>query len=33
MMSLELFFKIAFFVGFFSFAYVMTAYTKKAKAR
>lgn len=32
MMSLELFFKIAFFVVFFSFAYVMTAYTKKAKA-
>lgn len=29
----ELFFKIAFFVVFFSFAYVMTAYTKKAKAR
>ena len=32
-MTLELFFKIAFFVIFFSFAYVMTAYTKKAKAR
>ena len=32
-MSLELFFKIAFFVIFFSFAYVMTAYTRKAKAR
>jgi protein-S-isoprenylcysteine O-methyltransferase Ste14 len=32
-MSLEFFFKIAFFVVFFSFAYVMTAYTKKAKAR
>jgi len=30
---LEIFFKIAFFVIFFSFAYVMTAYTKKAKAR
>lgn len=32
-MTLELFFKIAFFIVFFSFAYVMTAYTKKAKAR
>lgn len=32
-MTIELFFKIAFFVVFFSFAYVMTAYTKKAKAR
>lgn len=32
-MFLEIFFKIAFFVLFFSFAYVMTAYTKKAKAR
>lgn len=32
-MSLEIFFKIAFFILFFSFAYVMTAYTKKAKAR
>ncbi|MBL8063583.1 MAG: isoprenylcysteine carboxylmethyltransferase family protein [Anaerolineales bacterium] len=31
-MTLELFFKISFFVIFFSFAYVMTAYTKKAKA-
>lgn len=31
-MSLEIFFKIAFFVVFFSFAYVMTAYSKKAKA-
>lgn len=30
-MSSELFFKIAFFVIFFSFAYVMTAYSKKAK--
>ena len=30
---LEIFFKIAFFVILFSFAYVMTAYTKKAKAR
>lgn len=28
----ELFFKITFFVVFFSFAYVMTAYSKKAKA-
>jgi protein-S-isoprenylcysteine O-methyltransferase Ste14 len=32
-MTLEIFFKIAFFVVFFSFAYVMTAYTKKSKAR
>lgn len=32
-MTLEIFFKIAFFVIFFSFAFVMTAYTKKAKAR
>jgi protein-S-isoprenylcysteine O-methyltransferase Ste14 len=32
-MSLEIFFKIAFFILFFGFAYVMTAYTKKAKAR
>jgi protein-S-isoprenylcysteine O-methyltransferase Ste14 len=32
-MALEIFFKVAFFVVFFSFAYVMTAYTKKAKAR
>jgi len=32
-MTLEIFFKIAFFLIFFSFAYVMTAYTKKAKAR
>ncbi|GJQ37180.1 MAG: isoprenylcysteine carboxyl methyltransferase [Anaerolineaceae bacterium] len=31
-MFLEIFFKIAFFVIFFSFAYVMTAYSKKAKA-
>ena len=30
-MTLELFFKIAFFTIFFSFAFVMTAYTKKAK--
>jgi protein-S-isoprenylcysteine O-methyltransferase Ste14 len=30
---MELFFKVAFFVIFFSFAYTMTAYTKKAKAR
>jgi hypothetical protein len=30
-MTLEIFFKIAFFVIFFSFAYVMTAYSKKAK--
>jgi protein-S-isoprenylcysteine O-methyltransferase Ste14 len=32
-MTLEVFFKIAFFVIFFSFAFVMTAYTKKAKAK
>ena len=32
-MGIEIFFKIAFFVIFFSFAFVMTAYTKKAKAR
>ena len=32
-MVLEVFFKVAFFVVFFSFAYVMTAYTKKARAR
>lgn len=32
-MALEILFKIAFFVMFFSFAYVMTAFTKKAKAR
>jgi hypothetical protein len=31
-MTLELFFKITFFIVFFSFAYVMTAYTKKSKA-
>ena len=31
-MPLEIFFKITFFVVFFSFAYVMSAYTKKAKA-
>lgn len=31
-MSLEIFFKISFFIVFFSFAYVMTAYSKKAKA-
>lgn len=31
-MSLEIFFKISFFVVFFSFAYVMTVYSKKAKA-
>ena len=31
-MFLEIFFKIAFFIVFFSFAYVMTAYSKKAKA-
>ncbi len=30
-MFLEIFFKIAFFIIFFSFAYVMTAYSKKAK--
>jgi len=32
-MMVDIFFKIAFFVVFFSFAYVMTAYTRKAKAR
>jgi len=32
-MTPEIFFKIAFFVVLFSFAYVMTAYTQKAKAR
>jgi protein-S-isoprenylcysteine O-methyltransferase Ste14 len=32
-MTLELFFKIAFFVVLFSFLYVITAYTQKAKAR
>ena len=32
-MTLEIFFKIAFFVVLFSFAYVMTAYTQKAKTR
>lgn len=32
-MFLEIFFKITFFIIFFSFAYVMTAYTRKAKAR
>ena len=32
-MMMEIFFKIAFFVVFFSFAFVMTIYTKKAKAR
>jgi protein-S-isoprenylcysteine O-methyltransferase Ste14 len=32
-MNLELFFKIAFFVILFSFLYVITAYTQKAKAR
>jgi protein-S-isoprenylcysteine O-methyltransferase Ste14 len=32
-MALEIFFKISFFIVFFSFAFVMTAYTKKAKAR
>ena len=32
-MAMEIFFKIAFFAILFSFAYVMTAYTKKAKAR
>jgi protein-S-isoprenylcysteine O-methyltransferase Ste14 len=31
-MPLEIFFKIAFFIVFFSFAYVMTAYSNKAKA-
>lgn len=30
---MEIFFKIAFYIIFFSFAFVMTAYTKKAKAR
>lgn len=32
-MTLEIFFKIAFFVILFSFAYVITAYTQKAKSR
>jgi protein-S-isoprenylcysteine O-methyltransferase Ste14 len=32
-MNIEIFFRIAFFVILFSFAYVMTAYTQKAKAR
>lgn len=32
-MTLELFFRIAFFVVFFSFAWVMTAFTQKAKTR
>ena len=32
-MNIELIFKIAFFVVFFSFAFVMTAYTQKSKAR
>jgi protein-S-isoprenylcysteine O-methyltransferase Ste14 len=32
-MALEIFSRIAFFSVFFSFAYVMTAYTRKAKAR
>ena len=32
-MNIEIFFRIAFFVVLFSFAYVMTSYTKKAKAR
>jgi hypothetical protein len=32
-MTLDIFFKISFFVIFFGFAYVMTTYTKKAKAR
>jgi len=32
-MTLELFFKIIFLVIFFGFAYMMTAYTQKAKAR
>lgn len=32
-MTLEIFFKIAFFVVLFSFAFVMTAYTQKAKTR
>jgi protein-S-isoprenylcysteine O-methyltransferase Ste14 len=31
-MFLEIFFKASFFIVFFSFAYVMSAYTKKAKA-
>jgi protein-S-isoprenylcysteine O-methyltransferase Ste14 len=31
-MFLEIFFKVSFFIVFFSFAYVMTAYSKKAKA-
>jgi len=31
-MFIEIFFKITFFIVFFSFAYVMTAYSKKAKA-
>lgn len=31
-MILEIFFKVAFFIVFFSFAYVMTTYSKKAKA-
>lgn len=32
-MATEIFFKVAFYVVFFSFAFVMTLYTKKAKAR
>jgi len=32
-MNLEIFFKIAFFVVLFSFLFVLTAYTQKAKAR
>ena len=32
-MAPEIFFKVAFFIIFFSFAYVMTAYTRKAKTR
>jgi cbb3-type cytochrome oxidase subunit 3 len=32
-MALESFFKFAFFIVFFSFAYIMTAYRKKARAR
>ena len=32
-MNIEIFFRIAFFVILFSFGYVMTAYTQKAKAR
>jgi len=32
-MAVEIFFKAAFFIVFFSFAYVMTAYSKKARAR